>query len=163
MCNEIYAACKQENASVSYPGRYFVARKFLLEPVEEKRGTFFLDRTKDQGENVNSFAVCSHDNIPDKRSNLETVSERGLRMRLLKWRWIVNPSLRYQGPPRAGLRPSGKPELFHSNHSGHTGSIFLNGRSRARVAHWGHQKRERGRWERREGMESEKANISKRS
>lgn len=44
------------------------------------------------------------------------------------------------GPPRAGLRPSGKPELFHSNHSGHTGSIFLNGRSRARVAYWGHRK-----------------------
>lgn len=45
------------------------------------------------------------------------------------------------GPPRAGLRPSGKPELFHSNHSGHTGSIFLNGRSRARVAYWGHRKK----------------------
>lgn len=45
------------------------------------------------------------------------------------------------GPPRAGLRPSGKPELFHSNHSGHTGSIFLNGRSRARVAYWGHKKK----------------------
>jgi len=59
----------------------------------------------------------------------------------------------HKGPPRAGLRPSGKPELFHSNHSGHTGSIFLNGRSRARVAHWGHQKTKQNNKRKRQDIE----------
>lgn len=62
------------------------------------------------------------------------------RIRILEARSLDRLFLSY-GPPRVGLRPSGKPELFHSNHSGHTGSIFLNGRSRARVAHWGHKKK----------------------
>jgi len=61
------------------------------------------------------------------------------------------------GPLRVGLRPSGKPELFHSNHSGHTGSIFLNGRSCARVAHWGHQKKKKKKKRERErGKEMQK-------
>lgn len=41
------------------------------------------------------------------------------------------------GSPRARFRTTGKSELFHSNHSGHTGSIFLHGRCRARVVHRG--------------------------
>lgn len=88
--------------------------------------------------------------------------KRGLEARALERTFLQRISSFLRGPPRVGLRPSGKPELFHSNHSGHTGSIFLNGRSRARVAHWGHKKKKEKRERERDARVGERKRIFRR-